>query len=563
METNTATNKTEVLVVGAGPVGLALAIELGLRGIAVTVVEQRSRTGAQPRAKTTNVRTMQHMRRWGLADALRAAAPLPYDYPTDVVFSTTLFGRTLATIENAFAGAKRRDPRFPEPAQWVPQYTVEKVLHERISTLPSVHLLSGTALEGASQSAAGVTATVRDMETGTRRTIGAQYLVGSDGARSRVRDIIGAKMTGEHAFALNYNLILRIPELDKTPPAHRAIMYWLINPESPGVLGPLDGNGEWAFITRLAPGVTEIGDDEVIRRVHAAIGRPMAVEIVARDYWAAHRLIADRYRERRMFLAGDACHLHPPFGGYGMNLGIADGVDLGWKLGAVLQGWGGDGLLASYENERRPVHLRTIDEAVANYRTLSGELLKDDLDAESAAGERARAAVAKEIIATKTREFDTLGVVLGARYDHSSIIMDDGSTPPVEHYSNFEPSAHPGCLAPHAWLDDGSSLYDHFGLGYTLLLLSGTATSLAQDIDNAAATARIPFTLLDLRGTGLDTLYAAPLALIRPDQFVAWRGASVDVAALMRKISGHELTMQSNIKSETQNLSEVLGRVAS
>ena len=190
-----------------------------------------------------------------------------------------------------------------------------------------------------------MTATVCDLATGTRRTIGAQYLVGADGARSRVRDMIGAKMTGEHAFALNYNLILRIPELDQTPPARRAIMYWLINPNSPGVLGPLDGKGEWAFITRLAPGVTEISDDEVIRRVHAAIGRPMAVEIVARDYWAAHRLIADRYRERRMFLAGDACHLHPPFGGYGMNLGIADGVDLGWKLAAVLHGWGGDGLL--------------------------------------------------------------------------------------------------------------------------------------------------------------------------------------------------------------------------
>src|ERR1700722_12583493 len=291
METRgVATNGTQVLVVGAGPVGLALAIELGLRGIAVTLVEQRSRTGAQPRAKTTNVRTMQHMRRWGLAQKLRAAAPLPYDYPTDVVFSTTLFGHTLAVIENAFAGAKRRDPRFPEPAQWVPQYTVEKVLHERIATLPSVHPLSGTSLEDASQSSAGVTATIRDLKTDTCRTIRAQYLVGADGARNRVRDIIGAKMTGEHAFALNYNLILRIPELDRTPPARRAIMYWLINPKSPGVLSPLDGNGQWAFITRLAPGVTEISDDEVIRRVHAAIGRPMAVEIVARDYLAAHRL---------------------------------------------------------------------------------------------------------------------------------------------------------------------------------------------------------------------------------------------------------------------------------
>jgi 2-polyprenyl-6-methoxyphenol hydroxylase-like FAD-dependent oxidoreductase len=561
---------TQVLVVGAGPVGLSLAIELGLRGIAVTVVEQRSRAGAQPRAKTTNVRTMQHMRRWGLAEALRAAAPLPYDYPTDVVFSTTLYGRTLTTIENAFAGRKCRDARFPEPAQWVPQYTVEKVLHDRIASLPSVSLQPGTSFEAASQSSSGVTATVRDQKTDTRRTMRAQYLVGADGAKSRVRDIIGAKMTGEHAFALNYNLILRIPELDRSPPARRAIMYWLINRESPGVLSPLDCNGEWAFITRLAPGVTAISDDEVIRRVQAAIGRPekseMAVEILARDYWAAHRLIADHYRDGRMILAGDACHLHPPFGGYGMNLGIGDGVDLGWKLAAVLHGWGGDSLLESYQAERRPVHLRTIDEAVENYRTLSDQLLKDDLDADSPQGERARAAVAQEIIATKTREFDTLGVVLGSRYDASPIIADDGSARPVEHYANYQPSAHPGCLAPHAWLDDGSSLYDHFGLGYTLLLLDDSAAVLAQEIENAAADASVPLARLDLRGTKLDALYAAPLALIRPDQFVAWRGSDADVAALVRMISGNEETRNLEMRSaklrSEKRESKGLGRAA-
>ena len=561
-------SNTQVLVCGAGPVGLALAIELGLRGIDVTIVEQRSRTGAQPRAKTTNVRTMQHMRRWGLAERLRAAAPLPYDYPTDVVFSTTLFGRTLAVIENAFAGRKERDPRFPEPAQWVPQYTVEKVMHERIASLPSVRLVAGCVLEEASQSDEGVTATIRDIEGDQRRNIHAQYLVGADGAKSRVREIIGAKMTGEHAYALNYNLILRIPELDRSPPARRAIMYWLINRESPGVLSPLDCNGEWAFITRLAPGVTSIGDEEVIRLVGAAIGRPMAIEIVARDYWAAHRLMADRYRERRILLAGDACHLHPPFGGYGMNLGIGDGVDLAWKLAANLHGWGGDDLLASYEDERRPVHQRTIEEAVANYRTLSDQLLKDDLDAEGAEGERARAAVAAEIMATKTREFDTLGVVLGSRYVASPVIVDDASAPPAEHYAKYEPSAHPGCLAPHAWLADGSSLYDHFGLGFTLLLFNDTAAALAHAIEEAAAAKDMPLKLLDLRGSGLEPLYGAPLALVRPDQFVAWRGADAEAAALLRIVSGRGPVERSAMKNthmrnDAQMHNERLGRVAS
>jgi 2-polyprenyl-6-methoxyphenol hydroxylase-like FAD-dependent oxidoreductase len=538
--TNAEAMRTDVLVVGAGPVGLSLAIELGLRNIAVTLVEQRSRTGAQPRAKTTNARSMQHMRRWGIADALRAVAPLPYDYPTDIVFTTALFGRTLAIIENAFEGAKRRDPRFPEPAQWVPQYTVEKVLHEKIATLPSVRLLSGTEMEEFTQSADSVLATVRDLASGTRRTIRADYLVGADGARSRVRSIMGAKMQGDHAFGHNYNLIVRIPELARSAPAQRAIMYWVVNPESPGVLSPLDGNDVWAFGILLPPGVTEISDDEVKQRVCAAIGRTVEMEILERDIWAAHRLIADRYRDRRVLLAGDACHLHPPYGGYGMNLGIADGVDLGWKLSAVLGGWGGDTLLESYEQERRAVHQRTITEAVTNYSTLSNHLLKENLDAETREGEQARAEVKKAIIAAKTREFKTLGVVLGSRYESSPIIVDDGTAPPAEHHANFEPSAHPGCLAPHAWLDDGTSLYDHFGLGYNLLLLADQGTAVAKDIETAAQAAGVPLKLIDLRGSGFAKLYEAPLALIRPDQYVAWRGSSADAVALLDTVRGFE-----------------------
>jgi 2-polyprenyl-6-methoxyphenol hydroxylase-like FAD-dependent oxidoreductase len=545
MQKDAAAIETQVLVVGAGPVGLSLAIELGLRGIAVTLVEQRSRTGAQPRAKTTNVRSMQHMRRWGIADALRAAAPLPADYPTDIVFATALFGRTLTVIENAFEGAKRRDPRFPEAAQWVPQYTVERILHERIARLPSVRILSGTVLEDFTQGPAGLSATVRDIATDARRTIRAEYLVGADGARSRVRAVIGARMEGDHAFMHNYNLILRIPELAAQSPEHRAIMYWIVNAQSPGVLSPLDGTDVWAFGILLPPGVKEISDDEAIARARAAIGRPVDIEIVERDIWAAHRLIAERYRDRRVFLAGDACHLHPPFGGYGMNLGIADGVDLGWKLGAVLAGWGGEALLASYEQERRAVHLRTIAEAIENYKTLSNHLLKENLDADTEEGARARADIAEEIRAAKTREFKTLGVVLGSRYQNSPIIVGDGSAAPAEHHANYQPSAHPGCLAPHAWLTDGTSLYDHFGLGYTLLLLAEEGASLARDIQSAAEAAGVPLKLIDLRQRDLAeddlaALYAAPLALIRPDQYVAWRGSGADAAAIVDTIRGIE-----------------------
>ncbi len=522
------TVETDVLIVGAGPTGLSLAIELGLRWVRATVVEQHPRTGSQPRAKTTNVRSMQHLRRWGIADKLRAAAPLPYDYPTDVVFATRLFGRTLAVIENAFEGAKRCDPRFPEPAQWVPQYTVEAVLRDRVATLPSVGLAFNTELEDLKQTANAVEASVRNPANDERRIIRAKYLVGADGARSRVRGLIGARMEGAHAYALNYNLILRMPALARARPDRRAIMYWLVNKETPAVMGPMDGEDRWFFGITLPPGVTEIDDDTLRRRVCEAVGRGIDIEILERDIWAAHRLIANTYRDRRVFLAGDACHLHPPFGGYGMNLGVADGVDLGWKLAAVLAGWGGPDLLYSYEQERRPVHQRTIAEAVENYRTLSAQLLQENLDEDSDAGERARAAVADEIVRSKTREFKTLGVVLGSRYPRSSIIVDDGSAPPREHYADFEPSAHPGSLAPHAWRHDGCSLYDLFGEGYTLLALDEAVPTDA--LTQAAERAGVPLRVLRLPDQDLRTLYGAPLALIRPDQYVAWRGARIDDA---------------------------------
>jgi 2-polyprenyl-6-methoxyphenol hydroxylase-like FAD-dependent oxidoreductase len=531
--------QTDVLIVGAGPTGLSLAIELGLRGVRALVVERQPRTGTQPRAKTTNVRSMEHLRRWGIASTLRAAAPLPYDYPTDIVFATRLFGRELAVIENAFAGSKRRDPRFSEPAQWVPQYTVEAVLRDRVAAMDSLQLMFNAELEEADQSEGGVEATVRNLTDGERFTVRCKYLVGADGARSRARAVIGVRMQGEHAFGLNHSVILRIPELVRSPPERRAIMYWIINPAAPAVMGPMDGEGRWYFGVTLPPAVNDLEDETIHRRVCEAVGRHVDIEILSRDIWAAHRLIADRYRVGRVFLAGDACHLHPPFGGYGMNLGIADGVDLGWKLAATIEGWGGPALLDSYEIERRTVHQRTIEEAVANYRVLSTQLLKDSLDDDTEDGRRARAEVGEEIRRTKTREFMTLGVVLGSRYTESPIIVSDGSTPLAEHSMTYEPSAYPGCLAPHAWLSDGSSLYDHFGRGYTLLALDDTVST--DDLVQAARRAGVPLIVFALRDAGLRELYGAPLALIRPDQYVAWRGARVaDADHVIATLRGYD-----------------------
>jgi hypothetical protein len=255
------------------------------------------------------------------------------------------------------------------------------------------------------------------------------------------------------------------------------------------------------------------------------------------DRWIAARVTALGYGAGRVYLAGDACHTHPPFGGYGMNMGIADAVDIGWKIAAMVQGWGGPNLLASYEAERRPVHDQVMDEAVKNHSVLSQHLVDPLLEATTAEGDATRRAVGARILETKVNEFHTLGVVLGVNYAGSPIVAADGTTPPP--FSRiYTPSASPGCLAPHAWLADGSSLYDHFGEGFTLLCLRGRDG--VERFGTAARELRIPLTVFAPERPGLRDLYGADFALIRPDQYVAWRGDALPEkpADVLRHITG-------------------------
>ena len=356
-----------------------------------------------------------------------------------------------------------------------------------------------------------------------------------------MRAAIGAKMTGEHGLSRNYNVVFRAPGLAAAHKHGPAVMYWQVNPDVPSVIGPMDSGDIWFFMPTKLPEGVKFGLDAVPALIRKATGIALDYEVLSSDEWTASRLIADRYRDRRVFLAGDACHLHPPFGGYGMNMGVADGVDLGWKLAAMLQGWGGPALLDSYEHERRPVHNFVMDEAVANHSLLGNQLWIEGLEDAGDAGMRLRAQVGARVHAGKLREFHTLGVVLGYRYAHSAQIVDDGSAPPARDFLNYLPSAHPGCLAPHAWLHDGTSLYDSFGPGFTLLA-SGDAD--ADDLDlarEAALDASIPLTILRQPMPMLADLYRARYVLIRPDQHVAWRGDVRPAAwsALFGRIAGH------------------------
>jgi hypothetical protein len=288
----------------------------------------------------------------------------------------------------------------------------------------------------------------------------------------------------------------------------------------------------WYVAKQLPEGVSSMTAEEVRTFVTAAIGREVEFELLTEDLWYAHELIADRYRKGRVFLAGDACHLHPPFGGYGMNMGIGDAVDLGWKLDAVLNGWAGPALLDSYEFERRRVHQWTIDEAVVNYKLLSQQLLRPGLEDDTPAGDQIRSALAEQVIAQKRREFHTIGLVLGYHYSGSPVIACDDNlpAPSAEHY---DPVALCGALAPHFWLAPGVSLYDRFGQGFTLLDRTRDGHGAAQ-FRIAAKALGIPFHVLDIDGADAARLYGSRLTLVRPDEHIAWCGDTVDPPTALR-----------------------------
>lgn len=529
--------RTPVLIVGAGPTGLAGAIELGSRGVRCVVAERNDRVGYAPRAKTTHTRIREHLRRWGIADKLAAAAPFGVDYPSNVVFVTRLAGRQLAKFENAFNCAPARNELYSEHAQWVPQYRLEEVLRAHVRTLPTVDLRFKLKVQSVEESGSSVLSRAVDTVSGEEVLIESDYVVGADGSRSLVRDSIGAKMEGAYGLSRNFNIIFRAPGLSRAHSHGPAIMYWQINPELPSTLGPMDQGDLWFFMPANVPPDLALTDESAGALIRKATGIEMPYEILSCDEWLANRLIANQYRQGRIFIAGDACHLHPPLGGYGMTLGIADAVDLGWKLAAVLEGWAAPTLLDSYELERRPVHQRVIDEAVANYDA-NRAVLQPGLEADGPAGEALRQEVGRLIRETRIQEFRSLGVVLGYTYAGSPFVATEDAPPLQSPPTEYQPSARPGRLAPHMWLDDGRSLYDLFGAGFTLLV---TDEDHELDVEAAARDASrlgVPLDIVRLSATRLSGLYEAALALIRPDQHVAWRGDVWPGSQILARVTG-------------------------
>ena len=511
-----------VLIVGAGPVGLALAGDLGWRGRRCLVIEQSDGSIYQPRMDFVGVRTMEFCRRWGIVDWVEHS-PYPRDYPQDNMYLTALNGYELGRERFPAMQDEVPPPQSPQHRERCPQNMFDPILLRFCRSLPSVELRYRTRLLGFTQDASGITAEVEDLDSGKRETIRARYLVGCDGAASKVRETLDIAMQGEPVLTYTTNVIFRCPDLVKMHDKGKAYRHIFVGPEGTfATIVAINGRDQWRL--------SIIGNDEkkthseadiraVIRRV---AGFDFDYEILSVLPWVRRALVADKFGEGLAFIAGDAAHLTSPTGGFGMNMGIQDAVDLSWKLDACLAGWGGPKLLESYTPERRPVSIRNVNEASGNLGRMRSPGQNKALLDDSAEGAALRAQLGREFSAAMTREWHTLGIHLGYRYDDSPICWPDGTPAPPLEVMTYEQTARPGARAPHVWLKDGRSTLDLFGRDFMLLRL-GTDAPEAAPLAAAAAARGVPLTVVRLDEPAVAGAYERRLVLVRPDGHVAWR----------------------------------------
>jgi 2-polyprenyl-6-methoxyphenol hydroxylase-like FAD-dependent oxidoreductase len=535
-----SSGKVPVLIVGGGPVGLALAAELGWRGIACMLVEQGDGRILTPKMNEVNVRTMEFCRRWGIAEEIHSC-PFPPDYPLDVVFVTTLSGYELGRMPRAPRMSHKPGPESPMSLQICSQMWFDPILQRFARGFPHVNLRYRTRLNSFDAGANGVVAEIVDLDCGVHERIEAEYLVGCDGANSAVRRALGIGLNGR-ALGHPLHLYFRAPGLLEKCRRQPGVFFLTIDRgglwSNVRVIDPQ--NAMWRLMVLDSDGsvTPETVDREgYLRR---ALGCELEVEWLGISIWTRRSAVAESYKRGRVLLAGDCVHQLSPTGALGMNTGIGDAVDLGWKLAAVLQGWGGERLLASYDGERRPIGWRNVGMAAEFYLAHEGFVGgMAAIEEDSAVGAQLRQRVGETLVRSIGAMFRTLGMQIGYRYEDSPICVRDGTPPHADDPETFTPSTRPGSRAPHVWLADGRSILDLYGRGFVLLRLGADVPD-AQAFEAAAAARRVPFDTVALPDREMVDLYEYPLVLVRPDGHVAWRGTTMprDAAAIIDTARG-------------------------
>ena len=530
-----------VLIAGGGPVGMTLACELSRRGIGCLLVERNPTTTRHPKMDITNARSMELFRRLGVVDALRAVA-VPESSNFDVSWITSLTGHELHRFRYPSVTdwrrliADRNDGTMPcEPPMRVSQVEIEPVLQRAVQGAPMVESRWGVELEDLAQDGEGVTAALRSAD-GAAEQVRCRYLAGCDGGTSRVRQCLGIRLEGQSRVQQRFLTHFRSTDTE-------LLQRWGIAWHYQSAAGTLIAQNDkdiWTLQTRW-PQETPPEEVDTAGLLRGFAGRDFSHEILVANAWTPHFVVAERYSEGRVLLAGDAAHQYVPTGGYGMNTGIGDACDLGWKLAAVLHGYGGARLLASYERERRPVGLRNCDAARrhSEKRAAIAAVYREAGDLTAPAADGARGAAGLRIGAIGNAENESFGIELGYAYAASEVICADPGADIANDPLHYIPTTAPGARMPSVLLSDGTPIFDRLGLWFTLVCF-GAAPSEA--LVGAAARRGVPLDVLRIDDPATVLVYGLGLLLIRPDQHIAWRGPSCEHAraadAIVSRVAG-------------------------
>jgi len=532
--------ETDILIIGAGPCGLMLANELGTRGIKALVLDREAGVATAPQANATQARSMEHYRRHGFAEEIRALG-LPMDHPTDVAYFTTLSGWELGRFRmppsRDAARIVREHQHFWNAAEMphrIAQSLVEQTLLRHAEKHSSVTVRFHHELLDFEDTVDHVVAKAKDLATGNAYEIQARYMFAADGPQSLTRRKFGLRYDGGDPAKRDFmggemlSIYVDIPDFHKELRLDKAWMYWIFNPRRRGIVASVDGERVFTFATQTKPGesLSTMTSEDAARMFREALGRDdIPFTVTGFDTWTSGRaLVAPSFGQGRVLMGGDAVHLFTPTGGMGYNTAIEDAVNIGWKYAAVLKGEAAPALLQSYEIERRPAAIRNTGFAAKFADSVGLYVPSPALEEDGPVGELSRQRAGAYLAEHGRNEFTIPGFTLGSRYDGSPIVLDDGSRKPPDQPSVYVPSAKPGGRAPHFWMPDDTSLFDNFGPEWTLLAIEKT-NGAAEAFAAAAAARNLSLTVLDLSDNPFAAdLYAAAAALIRPDQHVAWRG---------------------------------------
>ncbi len=528
--------ETQVAIIGAGPVGLTLAMDLAQRGVDVAVVESRAEhEPADAKCNTVAARTMEIFRRLGVAEEVRASG-LGDDFSTDVIFCTAISGEEITRIRlpsrnERFGIDGRSAPGFidsdwltPEPVVRISQLYLNPILYRHAHRFEGVTLLPETTFVRYDDSVGGVTVHC-ETNDGEPLEIRARYLVGCDGASSRVRKQMGVRLLGDAEISKSRSSLIRCPAVKELFRGEPAWMSWVINPRQAGTVVAIDGDELWLVHRTLSVerDFESVDRDQSMRQV-LGVDDDFTWEVVGHQDWTARRMIASRFRDGNVFICGDAAHIWIPFAGYGMNAGIADATNLSWMMAAVLNAQANERLLEAHEKERHPITEQVsrlaMGKALEYMSKSQRRKVPKVLESRSFLGKMARSRLGPQLYAINWPQFSCEGLNFGYYYDDSPIIHYDGEAPPTYDMGSATPSTVPGCRVPHFWLDDGTSLYDHLGPGYTLLDFGGDQD--CGELTRAFGALGIPFLRIEVPRT--PELFDHTFVLARTDQHVAWRG---------------------------------------